>query len=293
MSMSQDPLPTARSTMPYDPRRDYRPRTGVLGAVGRSALSNLRGLAELLATLGNAVASISTPGGSARRTAHAVTLTQILFTGVQAVTLVSIIGMLIGATIVIQTSLMVPGADGELLGKILVAVVLRELSPLITAIIVAGRSGTAIATELGNMKVSHEVQALSSLGIDTPRFIVLPRVVASVVSVVVLMVYFSVVAVLSAAVIGQSVLGPSPVELRAGIGRALLPHDLVLFLFKGIGLGTILGWFACHYGLKVQSSPTEVPRQASAAVVKTLLGCVVYDTALTVLFYWFGGPPLR
>jgi phospholipid/cholesterol/gamma-HCH transport system permease protein len=187
----------------------------------------------------------------------------------------------------------VPGADGELLGKILVAVALRELAPLITAIIVAGRSGTAIATELGNMKVNYEVLALSSLGIDPPRFIVLPRIVASVVSVVVLMVYFSVVAVLTAALLGQSVLGPSPVELRSGIARALLPHDLVLFVSKGVGLGTILGWFACHYGLKVKSSPTEVPRQASAAVVKTLLGCVAYDTALTVLFYWLAGPPLR
>ncbi|MGC4094945.1 MAG: ABC transporter permease [Polyangiaceae bacterium] len=216
-----------------------------------------------------------------------------MFTGVQALALVSAIGMLIGAIIVIQTSLMVPGADGELLGKILVAVALRELSPLITAIIVAGRSGTAIATELGNMKVNYEVLALSSLGIDPPRFIVFPRVVASVVSVVVLMVYFSVVAVLTAALLGQSVLGPSPVELRAGIARALLPHDLVLFVSKGVGLGTILGWFACHYGLKVKSSPTEVPRQASAAVVKTLLGCVAYDTVLTVVFYWLAGPPLR
>jgi phospholipid/cholesterol/gamma-HCH transport system permease protein len=293
MSTSQEPLPAARSTLPYDPRADYQPRAGVLGSIGRRALGWFRELWELLGTLGSAAGSIATPGVAARHTAHGILLTQIMFTGVQALSLVSAIGMLIGAIIVIQTSLMVPGADGELLGKILVAVALRELAPLITAIIVAGRSGTAIATELGNMKVNYEVLALSSLGIDPPRFIVLPRIVASVVSVVVLMVYFSVVAVLTAALLGQSVLGPSPVELRSGIARALLPHDLVLFVSKGVGLGTILGWFACHYGLKVKSSPTEVPRQASAAVVKTLLGCVAYDTALTVLFYWLAGPPLR
>ncbi len=293
MSTSQDPLPQARSTLPYDPRADYQPRVGMLGSIGRSVLRWFGETFELFATLGNAVASVATPGAAARRTAHGVLLTQILFTGVHALLLVSVIGMLIGATIVIQTSLMVPGADGELLGKIIVAVVLRELAPLVTAIIVAGRSGTAIATELGNMKVNYEVLALSSLGIDLPRFIVLPRIVASVVSVVVLMVYFSVVAVLTAALLGQVLLGPSPVELRAGISRALMPHDLVLFVSKGVGLGTILGWFACHYGLLVKSSPTEVPRQASAAVVKTLLGCVAYDTALTVVFYWLAGPPLR
>jgi len=70
---------------------------------------------------------------------------------------------------------------------------MRELAPLLTAIVVAGRSGTAMATELGNMKVNSEVLALSSLGIDPPRYIVLPRLVASIVSVLVLMIYFSVV----------------------------------------------------------------------------------------------------
>ncbi len=93
---------------------------------------------------------------------------QVLFTGFEALPLVSAVALLLGSSIVFQTSLMVPGADGALLGKILVAVVLRELAPLITAIVVAGRSGTAIATELGNMKVNSEVLALMSLGID-PR----------------------------------------------------------------------------------------------------------------------------
>jgi phospholipid/cholesterol/gamma-HCH transport system permease protein len=279
--------------VPYNPRSEYRRKVGVLGSIGRGAIGSVRSAFSLLNTLGLAVKSIGTPGKAAARTVRAITFAQILFTGVQAVSLVSVIGLLIGATIVIQTSIMVPAADGELFGKIVVAVVLRELSPLITAIIVAGRSGTAIATELGNMKVGGEVLGLSSLGIDTPRFIVLPRLIASIASVVVLMVYFSVVAVLAAALIGQVVLGPSPVELRSGIARALLPLDLALFVVKGVGLGTIVGWIACHYGLLVQSSPTEVPKQASAAVVRMLLGAVMYDTALTFVFYWLVGPPLR
>jgi phospholipid/cholesterol/gamma-HCH transport system permease protein len=290
---SQDPLPARRSTLPYNPRSEYKRRAGFLGSIGRGAIEWVRDASALFGTLGLSLTSIATPGRAAARTVRAVTLSQILFTGVQAVSLVSVIGLLIGATIVIQTSLMVPGADGELLGKILVAVVLRELSPLITAIIVAGRSGTAIATELGNMKVSGEILALSSLGIDTPRFIVWPRLVASVLSVVALMVYFSFVAVMASAVLGQAVLGPRPVELRSGIARALMPHDLVLFVAKGVGLGTIVGWVACHYGLLVKSSPTEVPKQASAAVVRMLLGAVMYDTALTLVFYWMVGPPIR
>ena len=63
------------------------------------------------------------------------------------------------------------------------------------------------------------------------------------------------------------------------------------FSRKGSGLGTIVGWLSCHFGLQVNSSPTEVPQQASRAVVMSLLGCVVYNTALTAGFYWLVGPP--
>ncbi len=218
-------------------------------------------------------------------------LTQVMYTGVQALSLVSVIGVLIGASIIIQTNMMVP-ADGELIGRVLVAVVLRELAPLITAIVVAGRSGTAIATELGNMKVNSEVLALSSLGVDPLRYVVLPRLVGCVVSVVALMIYFSVVSLSAAFLLGMLSSGASLASFRSGIASGVMPYDLALFFLKGIGLGTIVGWLSCHFGLEVESSPTEVPQQASRAVVMSLLGCVVYNTALTAGFYWLVGPPL-
>ncbi len=70
-----------------------------------------------------------------------------------------------------------------------------------------------------------------------------------------------------------------------------MPFDLGLFLLKGVGLGAIVGWLCCHYGLQVKSSPTEVPQQASRAVVMSLLCGVVYSTFVTALFYWFRRSP--
>ena len=72
-----------------------------------------------------------------------------------------------------------------------------------------------------------------------------------------------------------------------------MTHDLGLFLAKGVGLGTIVGWLCCHFGLEVKSSPTEVPIMASRAVVTSLLGCVVYNTLITAVFYSLVGPPIR
>jgi phospholipid/cholesterol/gamma-HCH transport system permease protein len=277
--------------MPYDPRSSDRGGAGWVERVGRRTITGFAEIWALCGTLRDAVAADFAPGIAARKLTHAIMLTQVMFTGVQALSLVSIIGLLIGASIIIQTNMMVP-ADGELIGRVLVAVVLRELAPLITAIVVAGRSGTAIATELGNMKVNAEVLALSSLGVDPLRYIVLPRMVGCVVSVVALMIYFSIVSLSAAFAIGIVSSGASLSSFQQGVSGSVMPHDLALFFVKGIGLGTIVGWLSCHFGLEVKSSPTEVPQMASRAVVMSLLGCVVYNTALTAGFYWLVGPPL-
>jgi phospholipid/cholesterol/gamma-HCH transport system permease protein len=282
-----------RSTVPFDPRASRAPESTLAGQLGRRFVDVFRRGEGLLATLGAAALAVRTPGVAAGQVVRRVLLMQILYTGFQAVGLVSAIGALLGATIVIQTELVVPAADSALIGKVLVAVVLRELAPLITAIVVAGRSGTAIATELGNMQVNHEVLALSSLGIDPARFIVLPRLVSTAVSVVVLMVYFSAVALLATAGLGMLVSSAGSESLVAGIRSALTPYDFALFFGKGLGLGTLVGWLSCHYGFGVKSSPTEVPQMASRAVVMSLFGAVTINTLLTAVFYWTVGPPLR
>ena len=86
--------------------------------------------------------------------------------------------------------------------------------------------------------------------------------------------------------------GASLSSFQQGVAGSVMPHDLLLFFVKGVGLGAIVGLLSCHFGLEVQSSPTEVPQKASRAVVMSLLGCVVYNTALTAGFYWLVGPPL-
>jgi phospholipid/cholesterol/gamma-HCH transport system permease protein len=281
------------STVPYDPRVSRAPEgASLVGLLGRRAIAVFGRVLLLLGTLGAVFLAFRTPGAAAARVVRRVLLAQLYYTGFQALGLVSTIAALIGATIVIQTGLMVPSADAALIGKVLVAVVLRELAPLITAIVVAGRSGTAIATELGNMKVNHEILALTSLGIDPPRFVVMPRMVSSIVSVVVLMVYFGMVALAGTVLVGSLLVGMNAEALRAGLSAALTAYDLPLFLLKGAGLGTIVGLLSCHYGLQVRSSPTEVPQMASHAVVTCLLGAVAYNTLCTALFYWTVGPPL-
>jgi phospholipid/cholesterol/gamma-HCH transport system permease protein len=267
-------------------------RASVAEAVGARTVGAYRRASALSETLLEALAAPFIPGKAARRVSRELVLRQVFFTGAEALRLVSIIAALIGATLILQMRLMAAALPGDVVGQVLVAVVLRELAPLTTAIIVAGRSGTAIATELGNMRVNAEILALVSLGIDPQRFIVWPRLVGCVVSVMVLTVYFGCIAILSGHLVGASMGASSMAELRIGFSEALGAPDLILYFAKTIGLGTLVGWICCHYGLSVQGSPTEVPQKASAAVINSLLACIVYNTAVTAAFYAVMGPPV-
>lgn len=291
---SLPPSPDSRpplSLHPKPPGATVAP--GVVQQVGKETLGWYYTLRGLVAMLSEALGSNFVPGKAAAEVTRGITIRQIFFTGFEALPLVSVVAALVGATIILQTQLVAAALPGEILGQILVAVVLREMAPLITAVVVAGRSGTAIATELGNMKANDEILGLASLGIDPMRIIVWPRLSGTVISVLVLTVYFGAIAIMSgyavSLLMGVSTLG----DLQGGFGSALVPWDLPLFFVKGVGLGTIVGWLCCFFGMEVQGSPTEVPRRASQAVVMSLLACVVFNTLVTAIFYYVVGPPGR
>ncbi len=274
-----------RPSVPYDPRGERPPVHGWVASLGRQGLEAAAFWGGALRMVGLAVGSAFIPGKAAAESVRRVTLTQIFFTGAQGLPFITATALIIGATMIIQMRVAAPGMPGEIVGKMLVTVVLRELSPLVTAIIVASRSGTAIATEIGNMKASLEVLGLASMGIDPSRFVVLPRLVAVVVSVLVLIVYFGILALAGAfglaALLGQPDLG----AMHYGIADTLAPSDLLLFLVKGVGCGALTGVVCCWFGLQVKSSSTEVPMMTGRAVIRSVLGCVVYNFAATVAYY--------
>lgn len=273
------PVSTSR-----DPRVTVRPGPdGFVARVGRFAIGRYHFWLEALRTLARALSF--SPGRAAAHVVHEVSLKQVFFTGVQGLPAVTTTALVLGATIILQTRVVAPGVTGELLGKVLTAVVLRELAPLVTAIIVASRSGTAIATELGNMRAGLEVQGLASLGIDPSHYVVQPRLIATIISVLVLTVYFNVLAVAGSSITAAVIGGPDPAAIRYGVSVTLGWGDLLLYFVKGGGNGVIVGWLCCHFGLQVSSSTTEVPVMSGRAVIRSILGCVLYSFAVTLGYY--------
>jgi phospholipid/cholesterol/gamma-HCH transport system permease protein len=166
-----------------------------------------------------------------------------------------------------------------------VVVVIRELGPLLTAFIVVGRSGTAITTELGNMRVAREVVALELMGIRVTRFIVMPRMVGMVLAMICLTLYFDVVSVLGGFFVAKIVLTVPFDAFAQGITRSLSLADVIVTISKGAVFGTTVAAICSHHGLSVRASYTEVPQQTTRAMINSLTMCLALDVLISVTAY--------
>jgi phospholipid/cholesterol/gamma-HCH transport system permease protein len=259
----------------------------MLVAVGQRVLDAYGYVSNLAALVYGGFRELLSPGRHGRGESFRVIVRQILFTGVDALPVVSAIALMLGFIIITQAGTQLPrvGAGG-LVGTIIVVVVIRELGPLVTAIIVVGRSGTAITTELGYMRVGREIEALELMGIRVMRFIVMPRMVGMILSMICLTLYFDAVAVLGGFLVARAKLTvPFDVFVEA-ITRSLSLTDLAVTVGKGALFGTAVAAICCHHGLSVGTSYTEVPQQTTKSMINSVTICLLLDILVTVTAYF-------
>jgi phospholipid/cholesterol/gamma-HCH transport system permease protein len=212
---------------------------------------------------------------------------QILFTGVEALWLVSTIALVAGSTTVILASTNMPklGAS-EYFGGILVMVLIKELGPFFTALVVIGRSGSGLATYIAGMKVSKEVSALRAMGIDPLDFIVMPAFAGMVVSTVCLSVYFDVVGILGGLTVSSITANTAfDISIKRFLeALAQKPWDIGLSLFKNVIFGIIIAVVSCYHGMAA-SNPREVPKAARKAVVGSMVAALLVNILITALTF--------
>ena len=255
--------------------------------LGRKTIDGYTYLSDLVALAYLSLRELAMPARQGRGEALRVITRQILFTGVDALPVVSAIALMLGLIIITQAGTQLPKVGaGALVGNIIVVVVIRELGPLLTAFIVVGRSGTAITTELGNMRVGQEVAALELMGVRVTRFIVMPRLVGMVLSMVCLTLYFDAVAVLGGFVVAKAKL-TVPFEVFAqAVTHSLSLTDVAVTAVKSVLFGAAVATICCHHGLAVRSSYTEVPQQATRAMINSVTMCLILDILVTVAAYF-------
>jgi phospholipid/cholesterol/gamma-HCH transport system permease protein len=221
-----------------------------------------------------------------RGVARRVLVMQILFTAVEAIGIISLISLGLGAVIVIQGLSILPKfGQGKLIYTILTIVITRELGPLLTAFVIIARSATAIATELGNMVVSHEIEAYRAVGIDPISYLAVPRFLGVMISSVLLTIYFNFFGLFGSFVITQFI---KPIQLHEyfqNLLAAMTVVDVVSSLVKGLVFGIIISFVAIYQGLKVRVSTTEIPQVAIKAVGQGFVLCILADAIITLVYY--------
>ena len=213
-------------------------------------------------------------------------LAEIRRAGEESLPLVALISVLVGMILVMQSAYQLQQMGAERLVAQLVAVsVTRELAPLLTAILVAGRVGSAITAELGTMKVSQEIDALTVMGIDPIGALVVPRLVGLVVAVPCLTLFADVVGILGGCGVATLLLGQNAGGYLVDSLNALKLEDLWGSVLKALAFGGIIGLVGCHQGLETRGGSGEVGRSTTTAVVRSIVLIIVADLFVTALLY--------
>ncbi len=226
-------------------------------------------------------------GGGARL------LAQLDAVGVRSLPIVLLTGLFTGMVLALQASVQLAPFGATLyVGRFVAASMVRELGPVLSGIMVAGRVGAGIAAELGAMRVTEQVDAIETMGADPVRLLVVPRVVAAAIAVPLLALLADVAGLLGATLVASTYLGvpartfwvAAADQLRAdGMLWGIVPADLVQGLVKPFVFGILLALLACHHGLAARGGTAGVGEATTRAVVSASITILVADYFLTQL----------
>jgi phospholipid/cholesterol/gamma-HCH transport system permease protein len=213
---------------------------------------------------------------------------QVYFTGVQAFWLISMFAAILGFGAGFQISFLLSSVGNpELIDKIFFKTVILEIAPIATAIIVLGRSGSAVAAELATLVYNEEINTYRSMGINIFRFLVYPRLLGITFATLVLSVYFAVITLAAEALLIYLQAG---VPLQVYLGRIqeeLGLSLLIAFIIKNAGNGILITLICCIKGFDIKPSLTEIPRAVSRAMVHSLFAVIIFSGVTSFFVYAF------
>ncbi len=209
--------------------------------------------------------------------------------GAMALPIVSLISFLVGLIMAYQAAVQLRQFGADIYVADLVGLsVVREMGPMMAAIVLAGRTGAAFAATLGNMKANEEIDALSALGISPVDFLVLPRIVALGVMMPLLALYANCVGILGGMIVAAGILQIPPAAYWVETQSIVDLSDISTGLFKALTFGLLIGLAGCLRGLQAERSAAGVGKAATSAVVTAILLIIVSDAFFAVAFNILG-----
>ena len=261
----------------------------VLSEMGEATMIALRTLKGLLGFFGAVLISFGAVIRHPRRFRFNAVTQQFEVVGVQALGIVGLMSFLVGIVIAQQGAVQLRQFGAEvftvnLIGRMSV----KELGVLMTAIMVAGRSGSAFAAQIGSMKLAEEVDALRTIGVSPMEALVIPRVLATVLLMPLLGFYSALISIIGGGIFTWLSLDIPPVTFIQRIREVVPPTDLWQMLIKAPVFGLIIAMAGCFQGLQVEGSAEEVGLRTTSAVVQGIFLVIVLDAFFAVFFTSIG-----
>ena len=254
-------------------------------AMGEKVFNARKGVLGVLSFLGALITACGSLIRNPRRFRYLALVRQLELVGVSALPIIGLMSFLIGIVIAQQGAVQLAQFGAETLTVNLVGrITLRELGVLMTAIMVAGRSGSAFAAQIGTMKLTEEVDAMRTIGISPMEALVVPRILAAVLMMPLLGFYAAGVAIVGGAVVGQTMLGIPFWTFLTRIQDVVPVYDLWVGLLKAPVFGLIVALAGCYHGMQVKGNSEEVGLRTTMAVVTGIFAVIVLDAFFAVFF---------
>jgi phospholipid/cholesterol/gamma-HCH transport system permease protein len=256
--------------------------------IGQTTVDVWRDLYTLIAFVGELVAALIYAALHPRSVRWRDTLAVAEAAGVNALPIVALVAFLMGLIMAFQAAIPLRQFGAQIFIANLIGLsMLRELGPLMTAIILAGRSGSAFAAELGTMKVREEIDALRTMGLDPVRFLIVTRVIAAVCMTPLLTIFADLVGLMGGSVVMLS-LGFPLITYFHQIQYAVSYGSLVGGLAKAFVFGILVAGIGCLRGLQTESGATSVGESTTSAVVSGIILIAITDGIFSVVYYFLG-----
>lgn len=262
----------------------------VLGSLLLRALANLRGMVVLLGQLLLDLAHLLRhPGDMPWRELSAT----IYKAGAQALPVTALVGFLIGVTIAYLSALQLRSLGADLfIVNILGISIIRELGPVLVAVLVAGRSGSAMTAQIGVMRLTEEIDALATMGVSRSLRVVLPKILGLTIAMPLIVLWTSAIALLGGMVAAMLQLDLSLLYFVDSLPRAVPVANLYIGLGKGFVFGFVIALIACHFGLRVKPDSESLSANTTRAVVTAITAVILVDAVFAILTRHIGVPSL-
>jgi phospholipid/cholesterol/gamma-HCH transport system permease protein len=253
--------------------------------LGRQVLRWLEHARAMLALMGQCLIDVTALLRHPRRAPWRDVSGHLYRIGLTALPITALVGLLIGVVLayLMAKQLRQLGADLYIV-NILGISLIRELGPVLAAVLIAGRSGSAITAQIGVMRVTEEIDAMQVMGIATGYRLVLPRVLAMAVAMPLISVWTTAAALLGGMLAADLVMGVSPRYFLATLPDTLDAANLTLALGKSAVFGVLIAWIGCHYGLRVKPNTESLGQGTTASVVTSITMVILVDALFAVVF---------